>query len=150
MQITESARVSTSRQETLEFGRELGQSLRGGEIVRLRGPLGAGKSVVARGIGEALGTVSWRGSPTFNLVHEYATVPTLYHADLYRLSEVEVEDLGLEEYATGGSVLAVEWPERAESVIDALPGSETIDVRIEMTGADERALAVIRRRRSEQ
>jgi tRNA threonylcarbamoyladenosine biosynthesis protein TsaE len=135
-------RRSRSRDDTLEIGREIGSELRGGELVLLHGPLGAGKSVVARGIGEALRAPGWRGSPTFNLVHEYDTVPALYHADLYRLSQVEAEDLGLDEYLRPHSVLVVEWPEKAPDLLADLVASVRIDVDLETLGQDERTIRV--------
>lgn len=103
-------------EETTSLGAVLARELRCGDVVHLRGPLGAGKSVFARGVGKALGAERWRGSPTFNLVHEYDTEPRLYHLDLYRLTEDEVEELHLEEAAEVG-VLVVEWAERAANVL---------------------------------
>src|SRR5438270_12776907 len=88
-----------SAEETLEIGREIGKGLSGGEIILLTGELGAGKSVLARGVALALGIERWRGSPTFALVHEYDSLPAFVHVDLYRLAQGEVEELGLEEYA---------------------------------------------------
>lgn len=128
--------------ETLELGRALGARLRGGDVVRLRGRLGAGKSVIARGIGEALGTTRWRGSPTYNLVHAYATRPALYHADLYRLSAPDLDDLGLDECAGADAILLVEWPERAEDVVALLPGKRFIDLTMRVTGEDSREIEI--------
>src|SRR5579871_6204100 len=107
-------RIDTrSSEATAEVGRTLGSRLRGGDLVLLRGPIGAGKSVLARGLGEALGVTAWAGSPTFTLVNEYETDPRLYHIDLYRLGASEVEELGLEEYLRADTLAIVEWADRA-------------------------------------
>ena len=108
------ARTTRSEAETMALGRELAKALDPGSVVLLSGDLGAGKTVFVKGIAEGLGinprTVS---SPTFTLVQEYkgGRLP-LYHVDLYRLQRVEVDDLGLEEMAWSGGVVAIEWPDR--------------------------------------
>src|SRR5436305_299708 len=105
--------LSASPEGTLEFGRRLGASLQGGEVILVEGDLGAGKTVLARGVAEALHVRSWRGSPTFALINEYGGHPSLIHVDLYRLPAKDVEDLGLEEYCSPNHVLLIEWADRA-------------------------------------
>jgi tRNA threonylcarbamoyladenosine biosynthesis protein TsaE len=137
--------LSRSADETRQTGRRLGEAFRGGEVILLTGSLGAGKSVLAHGITEALGVREWRGSPTFTLVNEYATAPALYHVDLYRLSEAEVEDLGLEEYARSDSVMVVEWADRAPQLLASLAEGEPIWVDISFVGlGTERVITVCR------
>lgn len=145
-QRTESRNVD----ETLDLGRRIGRELRGGEVVLLSGTLGAGKSVVARAIGEVLGATGWRGSPTFTLVNEYATQPALYHADLYRLAGAEVEDLGLEEYVRSDAILLIEWPERAPEAVGRLPASRFVQVEIGVVGRDARVVDVSQTERPRQ
>src|SRR5579872_5680521 len=135
-------RVSTSPDATLRLGEELGRRLGGGELILLRGQLGAGKSVFARGVAQALGSAEWRGSPTFNLVHEYATRPPLYHADLYRLAAGEVPDLGLEEYSRVDAVLMVEWAERAGEYLRSIAVNGIVEVSLGVTGESERRIEV--------
>jgi tRNA threonylcarbamoyladenosine biosynthesis protein TsaE len=120
----------------------MGDSLRGGEIILLTGSLGAGKSVFARGVASALRVPRWRGSPTFALVHEYSSSPALIHIDLYRLSAEEVEELGLEEYASPANVLVVEWADRAPEYLNTLPHSRLIAVHLEHGPGDERMVTV--------
>lgn len=130
-------RTTSSEAETAAFGRDLGRTLAPGAVVLLSGSLGAGKTAFVRGIAEGLGcdpeSVS---SPTFTIIQEYAGRVTLQHVDLYRLSPVEVEDLGLEELMSG-AVLAVEWPDRWQAAPPA------IQVSFEVTGGDTRRIAII-------
>ena len=108
-------------------------------MVLIDGPLGAGKTAFVRGLAEGLGAnpedVS---SPTFTILQQYAGTPVLYHADLYRLTQAEVADLGLEETGLDG-VLAIEWPDRWA----AAPAS-AIRVEIEDEGASERTVRIER------
>jgi tRNA threonylcarbamoyladenosine biosynthesis protein TsaE len=131
-----------SAAETLEAGRELGNSLNGGELVLLTGELGAGKSVFAQGVAQAVGVRHWRGSPTFALVHEYASTPPFVHVDLYRLVEGDAQELGLEEYALPSSILLVEWADRDLEYLETLPYSNRIHVDLAHGPDDLRALTV--------
>jgi len=133
--------VSRGEAMTEEAGRALAHELGGGSIVLLRGDLGAGKSVFARGIARGLGVTKWKGSPTFTLINEYDTQPRLYHSDLYRLAEDDVETLGLEELVSDQSVLVVEWPERAERYLRSL-SDRSVLVTIEEVGPESRELRI--------
>lgn len=88
--------------------------LRPGDVALLSGELGAGKTVLAQGIGRGLGVSDPIKSSSFVIMNEYdGRELRLYHADLYRLEAPEqVAELALEEQAADG-VLVVEWPERA-------------------------------------
>jgi tRNA threonylcarbamoyladenosine biosynthesis protein TsaE len=95
-------------------GREFATTLSAGAIVLLSGDLGAGKTAFVRGLAEGLGIdPADVTSPTFTLIQEYrgGRLP-LYHVDLYRLTSLEVDDLGLEELTLEGGVVAIEWPDR--------------------------------------
>ena len=109
--MTERIFFSRSEDDTRELGRRLGENLYEGLCVLLYGDLGAGKTVLVRGVGEALG-ISRVRSPSFTLINEYESGSGLLviHADLYRLGENDAGSLGLEEYED--SALFVEWPER--------------------------------------
>jgi tRNA threonylcarbamoyladenosine biosynthesis protein TsaE len=104
--------LSCSPEDTENLGRITALHAFPGLRLLLQGPLGAGKSVFARGFATALGAGRVR-SPSFGLVHELRTHPPVAHCDLYRLEAAEqVEDLGLDEYAENGWILLVEWADR--------------------------------------
>jgi tRNA threonylcarbamoyladenosine biosynthesis protein TsaE len=126
---------------TRRIGARLGRLLQPGDVVLLQGELGAGKTVLAQGIGEGLQVRQPVKSSSFVLLNVYHGRLTMYHADLYRLSDpAEVSDLALEEVAAPG-VLVVEWPERAW---EELP-PEHLLVRIEEEGARGRLLTLVAR-----
>ncbi|PZC47622.1 MAG: tRNA threonylcarbamoyladenosine biosynthesis protein TsaE [Chloroflexi bacterium] len=136
--------------ETRALGARLGVLAPASTVVLLRGDLGAGKTVVAQGVGRGLGVAGIVNSPTFVLVNEHlgGRLPLL-HADLYRLDRVdEIAELVLDEVAAEG-VLLVEWPERsrepiAEDVLEVVitPGAapEERVLRWEARGAQSQAL----------
>ena len=109
-------------EETWELARRLAAELKPGDVVCLEGDLGAGKTTFMQGLAAALGLPGRVTSPTFCLVQEHGPVDgrMLVHMDLYRLSsEDDVIAIGWEDYLSRGAVIAVEWPERAGSLIPA-------------------------------
>lgn len=107
--------VSRAPEETSRIGHALGRRLRGGEVVLLFGPLGAGKTQFVRGLAAGLGLdPSEISSPSYALVNEHRGRITLYHVDLYRLSVADLPDLGLEDLYGRRTVVAIEWAERLE------------------------------------
>ena len=112
--------TTSSVGQTRSLGRRLAKLFRAGDVVFLQGPLGAGKTALAQGIGQGLKLETTVASPTFVLMAKHegggAGLP-LYHADLYRLTEAEqVAELALETQTTDG-VLLIEWPERGLEVL---------------------------------
>jgi tRNA threonylcarbamoyladenosine biosynthesis protein TsaE len=107
---------SQSAEETFALGKQIGTQLRGGEVLLLDGPLGAGKTVFVKGLASALGVDPDEvTSPSFTLVNPYAGRLPLFHIDLYRLDEgaaaahaVDLEELLSDERA----VVLIEWAER--------------------------------------
>jgi tRNA threonylcarbamoyladenosine biosynthesis protein TsaE len=100
---------------TEAVGARLSDLIRPGDVITLSGPLGAGKTSIARGLLAALGLAGEAPSPSFAIVQPYAPpevrLPVL-HVDLYRIEDAaELEELGLED-ALADSVLLIEWPER--------------------------------------
>jgi tRNA threonylcarbamoyladenosine biosynthesis protein TsaE len=130
--------VTGSEDETSAAGEQLGASLQPGAVLLLFGDLGAGKTAFVRGLARGLGAPGDEvTSPTFTIVQEYSGRVTLYHVDLYRLEEREVDDLGLEELVLGDGVVAIEWAERWRGRPD-----DAIEVRIEDAGEDTRRVRI--------
>lgn len=124
--------------QTLELGIQLGRLLEQPALILLQGDLGAGKSVLARGIARGLGVPEEIPitSPTFTLMNHYPARLDLYHFDLYRLSDSdELIEIGFDDFAYGKGVALVEWPDRLGN--DETPG---LWVRIRHLGEDCREL----------
>ena len=98
---------------TASFGAQVARLVRSGDIVTLSGPLGVGKTALARGFIAALGHHGEVPSPSFSIVQPYDDIePPVWHVDLYRIeNRSEIEELGLDSMADG--VLLIEWPERS-------------------------------------
>lgn len=98
------------------LGAALAEVVQPGDVITLSGPLGAGKTSIARGLLAALGLAGEAPSPSFAIVQPYAPPETrlpVLHVDLYRIDDpAELDELGLDD-AAAESVLIVEWPERA-------------------------------------
>ena len=123
--------VSHTPEETLEIGRPIGAKCKSGTVVSLRGSLGAGKTVIAKGVAEALGIKDAIVSPTFTLIQEYqGTKLQLFHMDLYRLSGTdEFEMIGGEEMLYGKAVVLIEWSEKIEEMLPDGTVFITIDIQ---------------------
>ena len=132
---------TNSVQETYAFGRDFAGRLRRGDCIALIGDLGAGKTALVRGIALGLELADERmvSSPTFVLVQEYPCRPPVFHIDLYRMSQPQLElpHLGVDEMLQDGIVL-IEWADRAT---DALPRNRW-EVRITATGQSSRSIEV--------
>ena len=105
--------ILKSEADTADLGAAIARVAREGDVITLSGPLGVGKTALARGFIAALGHETDIPSPTFAIVQPYdALDPSVWHVDLYRIEDAaEIEELGLD--AAAGAVLLVEWPERA-------------------------------------
>jgi tRNA threonylcarbamoyladenosine biosynthesis protein TsaE len=98
---------------TARLGARLARLVRPGDVVTLSGPLGVGKTALARGLIRTLGHDGDVPSPSFAIVQPYDELdPPVWHVDLYRIEQPsEIDELGLDSAAD--AVLVVEWPERA-------------------------------------
>ncbi len=123
------------------FGCTIAGRLRPGDVVALKGGLGAGKTTLARAIIAALGHEGEVPSPSFAIIEPYdppAVRLPLVHADFYRLAHPEeAEELGLDDYREGG-VLIAEWPDHAGG-FGHEPGCLTIALEV----ADEGRIAIV-------
>ncbi len=108
---------SSSEEETIKIGEELGKLLKPGTIIGLIGELGTGKTVLVKGIARGLNIREEPNSPTFVIMNKYDGRMPLYHFDLYRISsEEELEEIGYEEYFYGQGVTIVEWSDRIKEI----------------------------------
>lgn len=106
-----------SEQETERLAAAFAVHLGPGSFVAMTGPLGAGKSVVARAIGAAWGVLEPMPSPTYTLMAIHHGRLPIYHMDLYRLDSVdELEFAGLRPYFQSDGICLVEWAERVRDI----------------------------------
>lgn len=110
-----------SAEETIAAGHQLARDLEPGQMIVLRGDLGAGKTTLVKGIAEGFGAAHQDDvtSPTFTLVHEYrGPAVTVFHIDLYRIdTDRELATLAIDDLrAEPGSILLVEWGEKFEQI----------------------------------
>ena len=131
--------VSGDAAATRELGARLAPAARAGDLVCLRGDLGAGKTQLAKGFGAGLGVTDTISSPSFVLMAEYAGRLPLFHVDLYRLADAaDALAGGLLDERQADGVTLVEWPERMGPF---LPASR-LDVRIEGSGDEPRTITL--------
>jgi tRNA threonylcarbamoyladenosine biosynthesis protein TsaE len=118
--------ITDSAEETEAAGKNIAAKLKKGDIVAIRGGLGAGKTALVRGIAAKLAPNAQVSSPTFSLVNVYAGELPLYHFDLYRLEGADdLWSIGFDDYLDGSGICLVEWSERSGNM------GETVRVDIE-------------------
>ncbi len=109
--------LTNSHDQTVALARTFAKSLAPGHWVGLRGPLGAGKSVFARAVGEQWGVTGAMPSPSYTLMNAHEGRCPIYHLDLYRIgSPDELDFAGLTQYFAGPGICLVEWPDKARSL----------------------------------
>ncbi len=131
--------TSRSASETFAFGERLGRQVGPGSVLCLYGELGAGKTVLTKGIARGAGVADEREvtSPTFVLVHEHEGRLPIYHLDAYRLHGAEeLLDIGIEEYFYGRGICIVEWADRAAAILPA----DRLDITLHHRGPNERTI----------
>lgn len=132
--------VSASPEVTRQIGRRVGAAAVPGTLVALLGPLGAGKTQLAKGVAEGLGVASVVNSPTFVLMNEHPGRLRLFHADAYRLDDPEeAVAAGLLDDRQAAGVVVLEWADRLEGWLP----QDRLEISIELDArhAERRTLA---------
>lgn len=134
--------ISESAQETERIAADLAACLQSGDVVRLHGDLGVGKTAFTRGLVRALGSADVVSSPTYSIMNIYHGRMDIFHFDLYRLEdENEVYEAGLYENIGKNGVSIIEWPD----LIERYPDGRIIDVYLKKNldvSADYREITV--------
>lgn len=146
--------VTDSAAATRRLGRRLGRAAFGGTCVALVGPLGAGKTQLAKGMAEGLDVRSVVNSPTFIIVNEHAGRLPLFHVDAYRLTDAdEARQAGVFDERQSSGVTVIEWADRLDGwlpadrlAIDLRPDRDEPNrrrIRWTATGPRHAALALV-------
>jgi tRNA threonylcarbamoyladenosine biosynthesis protein TsaE len=149
MRIKAKIYITQSSRQTFNLGKKLAQTLKGGEILALIGPLGAGKTILVKGIAAGLGIKKIINSPTFVLMKSYQIkvknqklkVKNLVHLDGYRLKKPkEILEVGIKEYlGQPDTVTVIEW---ADKMIGLLPAGQTKKIIIRLKGKNQREIII--------
>ena len=132
--------MQVTRERLLAWGERFGRAARAPLVVAITGELGAGKTTLVQAICRGYGVTEPVTSPTFALVHQYASPRgAVYHLDLFRLHDPgEVAALGWDDIVTAEALVVIEWPERAG---DRLPRDHVpIALRHDPTEPSQRVL----------
>lgn len=123
--------MAQSQEDTTRLAGKLAELAVPGTVIALDGDLGAGKTTWSQAFAAAIGVRDVVNSPTFTIIKEYEgeTLP-FYHMDVYRLSQEEADELGLDEYFFGDGATVVEWA----SLIEELLPSRRLEIYIEHAG----------------
>ena len=110
-----------SLDDTINFAQKFASTLKRGDVVKLVGDLGAGKTTLVKFVAESLGVKDLVTSPTFTILNQYQGDMPVYHFDMYRLkNSQEAIDSGLDEILRNGDgVCFVEWPEKVADILPA-------------------------------
>lgn len=131
---------TSSMEETEQLGFDIGQKLRGGEIIELVSDLGGGKTTFTRGLARGAGSVDHVASPTFTVSKVYKSPKfEIHHFDFYRLAEAGLMEYELADLiGDAKSVVVVEWGEVMKHVLPA----ERLTIEINQTDSDGRDIYI--------
>jgi tRNA threonylcarbamoyladenosine biosynthesis protein TsaE len=131
--------LTHKKEDTALIGKLCAIHFSSGDVVLLKGDLGAGKTTFTGGVAKGLGIKEDVISPTFNIMKTYfkGDLP-LYHIDAYRLEDQNIE-IGLDEYIEGDGVCLIEWPMYIEKLIP----DEYLEITIRNKGGDSRSLQFV-------
>ena len=118
--------IAKAPEQTMEYAEKYAKTLRAGDVLLLKGEMGAGKTVFVKGLAKGLGIEDEITSPTYAYMNDYDGV--LYHYDCYRLKNgAQAEALGLTDYFFAGGICVIEW---SENIADVLPENcKTVTIR---------------------
>lgn len=127
-----------SEEDTFQWAKEFAKVLKPGDMVAMYGNLGAGKTVISRGICTGLGFEGSVCSPTYTILHEYPNNPPIFHFDLYRLEGgADLNEVGLDPDYLAQGISLIEWPERLDDT-----SCVTHTIRIKILSETEREITV--------
>lgn len=131
--------ICKTEDDMLKLGNRFGEVAKPGMVISLRGSLGAGKTVFARGVARSLGIEEAIVSPTFTLVQEYGGKLPMYHMDLYRItSQEDFEMIGGEDMLYSNGICLIEWSE----IIDEMLPKDTIFINITVNSDQSRTVTI--------
>jgi tRNA threonylcarbamoyladenosine biosynthesis protein TsaE len=134
--------ITENRNQTYELGRRFALQLNAGDLVLLRGDLGAGKTTFVQGVAAGLGIGSAVTSPTFVLIMEHHGPLPLLHLDAYRLENLDEEalqDAGIYDFLSrDDAVKFVEWPQRIAAILPR----PRFEISLETTAEDQRQITI--------
>lgn len=131
--------ICKAEDDMVKLGNKFGKLAKPGMVISLRGSLGAGKTVFARGVARSLGIEEAIVSPTFTLVQEYDGTLPMYHMDLYRItSQEDFEMIGGEDMLYSNGVCLIEWSE----IINEMLPKDTIFINITVNPDQSRTVTI--------
>ncbi len=131
--------ICKTEEDMVKLGNRFGKLAKPGMVISLRGSLGAGKTVFARGVARSLGIEEAIVSPTFTLVQEYDGSLPMYHMDLYRItSQEDFEMIGGEDMLYSDGVCLIEWSE----IINEMLPQDTIFISIAVNSDQSRTVTI--------
>lgn len=138
--------ITKNADETREWARKMARGMKGGEIICLKGDLGAGKTTFSQGFLGELGAQGALTSPTFVVMKQYVlednflNLKNIYHIDTYRVESKDILDLGWEEIINDKrNIVLVEWPEKIKDIIPV----SSIWINFEIVDEEKRKISVI-------
>ncbi len=127
--------------DTIRISKDIASKLKAGDVITLDGDLGTGKTVMTKGICDALGVKDLVKSPTFNIINEYSGKHKVYHLDVYRIADPdELYDIGFYDFVNGDDIVLIEW---GNLVKEYLPAHISINIYKDLEkGFDYRKIVI--------
>lgn len=130
--------VTEAPEETVKLGIKIGKLLKENDIVGLYGELGAGKTLLIKGIVKGAGISEEAKSPSFTIITTYRNRKTVYHIDLYRIEEKDLKSIDFYDFLQSPAIVVIEWAEKAENLLPP----DTIKIRINILSENKRRFQI--------